>query len=412
MKQRDCTPSGPRLGRPNRSRVRRAALALLACGGAATGGLAAAQSAEPSADTSEKTFVIGGYARGWLSMNLKDQPETFQDDKHKLSMVRGSVLLDADWKPINRVRFKAIARVDREATTNYLQDLEAPPSEKPAGSTAAVFATKAGGNVGGLRNFYDRGEFREFWVEADVTDRIKLKFGKQQIVWGETDFFRALDLVHGFDYTWRSFLEAENEELRKPLIMARMQIQVPEAKGSFDLFVRPGWDRDQDIGNTYDLAGGRWASQPARGASFFYATQYNHDTKGAKEDSVTGGIRWQGIAGPVNYSLAYLRTFNNDPVTNPCAATLSLLGAPGSPAANVASYKTFKQAPKACGFNGPGPFGSPLQFGDWIFPTTDIFGATASGYVPAIDAVLSTEIAYQKDRSFNYVSMAGASAPT
>ena len=397
--KRDCNPSGPRKGRPFPSRLRPAVVALLALGGSASAGLAVAQTSD--ADSAEKAFTLGGYVRTWASMNLQDQPETKGDDKHKLSMLRGSILLDADYKPSSTLRFKAIARVDREARTSYLKSLEAdspnPKGAKPVGSTAWTFDTAAGGNVGGLQNFYDNGEFREWWVESDVTDRVKFKFGRQQIVWGETDFFRSLDVVHGFDYSWRSFLEVENEELRKPLVILRSQIQVPEAKGSLDVFVRPGWDRDGDIGNTYDLAGGRWASQPTRGASFLYATSYNYHSKGADQDDVTGGIRWQGIAGPVNYSVAWINTFNNDPVANPCPANLALLGTTGA--------VSFKQAPVACGFvQTPytgGVAGQP-QFGDWIFPKTNIFGATASGYVPAVDAVFTMELGYQRDRSFNY----------
>lgn len=381
-----------------RLRVKPVMVALLAGFGSSL-----ALAADAPADTAENKFTLGGYVRSWASMNLQDQPETKGNDQYKLSTLRASLLLDADWKPTNALRFKAIARIDREYMTDYLKSLEAPPSDKPAGSTAAVFSTNAGGNVGGLQKFYDKSDLREWWAEADLNDRVKLKVGRQQIVWGETDFFRALDIVHGFNYTWRSFLEVENEELRKPLIMARALIQVPEAKGSFDVFLRPGWDRDGDIGNTYDLAGGRWAAQPTRGASFLYATSYNYHSAGADQKDVTGGLRWQGIAGPVNYSVAYLRTFNNDPVNNPCGMTLAALygGAP-IPAAQASTYKSFKQTPAACSFAGAGPYGNPLQFGDWIFPTTDVLGVTASGYSPALDSVLSTEIAYQKNRSFNY----------
>ncbi|MCX7169652.1 MAG: LysR family transcriptional regulator [Proteobacteria bacterium] len=239
---------------------------------------------------------------------------------------------------------------------------------------------------------------RELWGEVDLGARTKLKVGKQQVVWGETDFFRALDLVHGFDYRWRSFLEAENEELRKPLILARMMIQVPEAKGSLDMFIRPGVDRDQDIGNTYDIAGGRWASQPAKGGSFFYATNYNYHSDGANVKDTTWGIRWQAQAAGINYSIAALKTFNNDPVFNPCPATMALLYGP------AAAFTSFKQAPVNCGFSSKNPYQPIAQplFGDWIFPDTNILGVTASGYSNWADAVFSTEIVFQKDRSFNY----------
>ncbi len=351
----------------------------------------------------ESRFHLGGYVRGAASMNLQDQPETTGNDKGKLSMLRGTVLLDADYKASTTAQFKVIARADREDNTSYLQSLAAPPSQKPAGSTAVVFNTNGGGGVGGLMNMYNQADLRELWGQFDLNDRVRIKLGKQQIVWGESDFFRAMDIVEGFDYSWRSFLEVENEELRKPLIMGRMMVQVPEANGSVDAYVRPGWDRDRDIGNTYDLAGGRWAAQPTRGASFLYATGYNYHSKGADVRDPTGGIRWQGMAGEINYSVALANTFNNDPVANPCPSTLAILGSKGA--------QVFKQAPINCGFGSKDPYGNPLQFGDWIFPKTSILGMTASGYSNAMDAVLSTEIVFQKDRAFNYGFIDGKFGP-
>ena len=349
----------------------------------------------------ESTFRLGGYVRGWVSANLQDQPER-PNSGRKLSMVRGSLLLDADWLPTSNLRFKAIGRLDREYRTSYLASLERAPNPFPGtGAIADVFTTKGGGGIGGIMENYNRGDLRELWGEADLSERIKVKFGRQQIVWGETDFFRGLDIVHGFDYRWRSFLEPENEELRKPLITARVTVQVPEADGSLDMFVRPGVDRDEDIGNTFDIAGGRWASQPAKGASFFYATDYNYRSKGANVRDVTGGVRWQGQLGGINYSVAALRTFNNDPVFNPCGANLQYLY---QGAGSAGAFSSFRQTPKNCGvaFNPYQPDGVQAQFGDWIFPKTNILGLTASGYSDWADAVFSTEIVFQKNASFNY----------
>lgn len=352
-------------------------------------------------DPAESPFRFGGYGRGWLSWNMQDQPER-PDSGGRLSMARASIMLDADWKVTPSAKLKAIVRVDREYKTSYLRSLENPPNPFPGtGSVADIFSTNAGGGIGGIMNIYNQEEVRELWGEAELGDRVKLKVGRQQIVWGETDFFRALDVVHGFDYRWRSFLEPENEELRKPLNLARMMIQVPEAKGSFDMFIRPGLDRQEDIGNTYDLGGGRWASQPAKGASFFYATGYNYRSEGADVRDITGGIRWQGQAGGINYSVAALRSFNGDPVFNPCPANMQYLyNGPGSSGA----FSTFKQTPAHCGtnYNPFQPGGVQPEFGDWIFPSTNIFGVTASGYSELADAVFSTEIVYQTDRSYNY----------
>ena len=167
-------------------------------------------------------------------------------------MLRGSVLLDADAKT-GPVKWKVIGRLDREYKTNYLEDLE---------DLRATNGTAGGKSI---TENYNNGDIREFWAEIPIGDRITVKAGKQQLVWGESDFFQAMDLVHGYDYSWRLFFEGENEEWRKPLIMVSTKIRIPEAKGMIAAFVRPGWDRCEDIGNTYDIRGGRWFFQPYRG---------------------------------------------------------------------------------------------------------------------------------------------------
>lgn len=331
---------------------------LLAAALTAAAGVAAQESGgSGSGDTS---FHFGGYARGWASFNLKDVPDTPQNDRGDLSMLRGALLLDADAK-FGGMEWKAIGRLDREYKTAYidrLQDLTR--SRTPGGPGSDVM------------DEYNRGELRELYVDMSPTDRIKLRLGKQQVVWGETDFFRAMDLVHGYDMRWRSFLEGENEELRKPLILANMTVQVPEVDGSLQMIVRPGWDRDKDIGNSYDLYGGRWDLQTFRGADFLsrgVTMRYDFHHPDGDVDDLTWGMRWKGTAGGVNYSVAYLKTFNPDPIVN-------------------SVFAPHKENPKS-------------PFGDWIFPEIELVGLTLNGYAEPIDAVLSTEIVYTKDAPYN-----------
>ena len=313
------------------------------------------------ADDSGNFFRLGGYVRTWASVNLKDMPDTPQNDRGDLSMLRGSLLLDGDAKT-GIISWKAIVRIDREQKTPYIKRLE------------NLTATKSPGGPGSanVMDQYNQEELREFYADVDVSDRVKLRLGKQQVVWGESDFFHAMDLVHGFDMRWRSFLEGENEELRKPLIMANATIQVPEARGSMQVIVRPGLDRGKDIGNTYDLYGGRWDLQTFKGADFLspgVTMRYDYIHPEGDTRDVTGGLRWAGIAGPINYSVAYLKTFNPDPIVNSAFAPWGKT--PSSP------------------------------FGDWIFPKIDLFGVTANGPVSSIDAVLSAEIVYIMDAPYN-----------
>lgn len=307
------------------------------------------------------SFNLSGYARGWVSMNLQDQPELKaigEKSKGKLSMVRGSLLLDADAKT-GAVKWKAIGRVDREYKTDYLNDLER--LRETNGTT--------GGRASSILDNYNKGEVREFWAELPLGDRVTVKAGKQQLVWGESDFFHAMDLVHGYDLSWRLFFEGENEEWRKPLTLISTKIRVPEADGMLAAYVRPGVDRCEDIGNTYDIQGGRWFFQPYRGFDLTAVTDKDCDHPSGDYDDVTGGVRWSGEAYGLSYSFAWLTTFSADPVAN-------------------SAFKPYKKAPSGAVF-------------DRIHPQIDVYGMTVSGYSATLDSVLSAEMAYTRDQPYN-----------
>lgn len=313
--------------------------------------------AQEEAD-SQYSLRLGGYVRGWAAFNLQDQPETPTDDKWKPSMLRGSVLLDAD-AYTGPIQWKGVARLDREIKTSYLADLE---------RLRATNGTTGGDHRSILEN-YNAAEIRELWGEMKLGSRTSVRVGKQQIVWGESDFFQAMDLVHGYDLSWRLFLEGENEEWRKPLWLVSTKINVPEANGQVHAYVRPGVDRCKDIGNTYDIRGGRWFFNPYRGFDLSAITTNDCNHPEGDKDDWTGGIRWSGEAGPVSYSFAYVKTFSADPVAN-------------------SSLAPWKKTPEG-----------PLF--DLIHPKIDVIGATVSGYSGATDTVFSAELAYTLGQPFN-----------
>ena len=322
----------------------------------------------PMANASE--INVSGYVREHISFNLENPIETAADDQYDMSMARTTVRLDVEGK-VGDVNFTVIGRASKEVETDYLKSLQA--------TRSTIF----GSSDNLTEDRYDETEIREAVVEFNIGDRTSLRLGKQQVAWGETDFFAGLDVIHGFDYSWRSFLEPENEELRKPLILANAIIQVPEANGSLQLLLRPGMDKDKDIGNTYDLFGGRWANQPNKGVDFFgsaFDVQYNYDHKAGDTDDENYGFRWSGISGDYNYSLAYWKGINPDPVVNTV----------------INPYKGDINA----------------AFGEFIYPHVDTFGFTLSTYSPATDAVWSAEFAYTTDKPYNVGSVcAGGAAP-
>ena len=317
---------------------------------------------------------IDGYLRqefSWNTQNWEDTPD--YNDRGKLSMARTTARLNIDWRATPDVSVVAKLRGVGEVQTPFLRHLE-----------------KMGANNfqdGDIMDLYNRNDIgdvvRELYVDFPLGERTRIRLGKQQIAWGETDFFAANDLVHGFDYTWRTFLEPANEELRKTNIMAKINIDVPELDGGLEMFIRPGWDRKEDIGTEIDIYGGRWSSQPYAGVDFRNIDPYDAENSKGDYRDVTGGVRWSGLAGDINYSVSYLKTFWPSPMMN-ASSTLKLLGLP-----NVASGATTLGSADTNGLAG-----------DVIYPIVDVFGATASGYAEWADAVFSTEIAYVKDAPY------------
>lgn len=321
-----------------------------------------------------ETFHYDGYLRQEMSWNMNNWEDTPDyDDKGKLSMARTTARLNLEWQPIDDFSVVAKLRASREVKTNFLEQLE---------EMGANNYREADGE-GDIMDLYNDEEIRELYVDFPVGERVRFRLGKQQIAWGETDFFAANDLVHGFDYTWRSFLEPANEELRKTNIMAKMNIDVPEWNGGFELFVRPGWDDKNDIGTELDIYGGRWSSQPYAGVDFRNIDPYNYENDEGDYRDVTGGIRWSGLYGDTNYSFSYLKTYYPSPILN-ASNNLALLGQPDTPSGAITQGTQQTRGPA----------------GEIIYPIVDIFGFTASRYSEWADAVFSTEMAYIKDTPY------------
>ncbi|WP_439685520.1 LysR family transcriptional regulator [Cupriavidus oxalaticus] len=307
---------------------------------------------------SDNYFSFGGYVRTWASMNLQDHPET-GGGKGELSMLRGSLQLNANAKT-GPLRWTVVGRADREVLTGYEKDLQ-----------DLARTNTPGGPGSRMLDQYNQSELREYFVDFDLGDSAHFRVGKQQVVWGETDFFHLTDLIHGFDYRWRSFIERDNDELRKPLFLINAKFDIEPLDGSLQAIIRPGIDRKRDIGNSYDLFGGRWASQPNKGVDFLAPglLNYNYDHPSGDSGDVTGGVRWTGLAGPLNYSLSYLKTYKPDPVVN-------------------SAFAPWRATPTG-------------QLGDFIFPKMDVFGASVSGELPGINTVVAAEVAYQKGVAYN-----------
>jgi hypothetical protein len=339
--------------------------------------------------------TISGFIREHASWNLYDHPDLANpftgtqtmEGQGELSMLRTTVEMQyvsgKNLLPYD-MQLTLVGRLNKESRTTYLKRLDANPLQ-----------------TGDLMDNYNsnREGIREAYLDIPFSDRVRLRFGKQQVVWGETDLLQALDLVNPRDLSWRSLFEPEDEEWRKPLIMANLIIDVPEANGSLQLLYRPGWDRDSQMGNTLDLFGGRWAAQGSKGVNTLAMLPYNyHHSEGNTDDASYGG-RWTGVAGDLGYSLAYYHTLSDNPVLNVSAPALGITPYKGGIGSNATDFSTLG-APLPPGF----------AFGEFILPQIDIIGGSLNYPLTGIDMVLRSELAVTLDKPYNAESVAGGAA--
>ena len=322
-------------------------------------------------------YAVHGYLREYLSLNLEDKPEPNAHGADiggagQLAMARSVLKLDADAK-FDAFYLKAIGRFSRENRTPYLEELEK--------------AAQTGPNPGGpIKHQYNEDSLRELYVGFDVTPDVHLVLGKQQVVWGESDFFRATDVVNGYDMRWRA-IERENEETRSPLWMANVTLPVPYTEGQLQVIFRPGWDRDRDVITQRDLFGGRDAGAGYRGVNSLGSAPYNfHNPAGDTEDP-NYGVRWTHslFDQSLDYSLLYYRGLNHEAIVNSAAIDTTTIS-PANPLG--AAVKPVGAAPA----NG---------ISDIIFPMLDIFGLTFTSDISSHDLVLRGEIAYVPNQPYN-----------
>jgi len=305
----------------------------------------------------DERLTVNGYLKEELSMNLQDPPEVPGNDSFNMSMARTTLWVDANLN-LGVVRFSSIIRAVEEYQTNYLRTLE----------------TMSHYDLMGAYNDFD---VREYYADIPIAGRANLRLGKQIVSWGKVDFFRAMDRINGEDWTWRSFIPSK-EEIKKPLMMANADIQFPEINSGLQLIVKPGIDRNQDIGDTLDVFGGRWAAPPNRGFNFLNTLPYNYHFSDGDVRDVTGGVRFSTKIMSSELTLNWLRTLGPEPIANPNSAVLGALFGPA---------KYYKEMPQG-------------TLGDLVFPVQDVFGITGNYYSNMMDCLMRTELAYIPNKPY------------
>lgn len=124
-------------------------------------------------------------------------------------------------------------------------------------------------------DYYDQTDFEawELYLDTRLRSDVRLRTGKQFIIWGETDVFRLLDVINPQDSSWIGPAVLDLEETRVPIYAARL---IWEASPSTNLeFVFVPMIDDQE--NRVDIGaptGGRWKAAAEDGLGGPNATAY------------------------------------------------------------------------------------------------------------------------------------------
>jgi hypothetical protein len=174
---------------------------------------------------------IDGYMRG--------QMEVFTNGGKagEFAQFRGTLQIEGQFRFAENTTLVTIFRGVRQSLGNYSKDR------------------------GVNERFYDENwadPIRECYLDI-VYPGITIRAGKQQVIWGETDFFRSADIINPIDFSWRTFLE-DWQDIRIPNWMLVINKDIPDCRGGgqLELIWRPGLDDAADVVDKFAPSGGVW----------------------------------------------------------------------------------------------------------------------------------------------------------
>ncbi len=366
-------------------------------------------------NTLDQVTGVAAGTPGWTPRPVIED----QDFKYEPSMIRTTLQLEVEGS-LWDVGFNIVGAVDREISTNFLDAL----------------GDASYGNDEFVDKFYNTEKINEFYLTKTIGDTT-IRAGKQILSWGEADFVRGIDIINGIDRSKRGGFTPELEDLKKGLIMLNVVQAFDDWDATLQVIYRPGWDDDEDLGDTVDLKGGRWTSQPFVGYSFFQTAMnsrviaqglglpqkfvtvpyYDLDAmfqtgadvlpnlyklssglnfrKDGNYDDETWAVRWEQMLGnSVNYAVSWAQTFASLPLVNPNLSNWSACAGTG----------TFGCPANAADYPAPASYGNPAanatEIGEFFQPKVEVFGFAANAYSDALDLVWNIELAYTPDNPY------------
>ncbi len=260
-------------------------------------------------------FELSGYFQAQYGLftdtkfhNKKDPkgfPIEHGDRAGSPSMLRHTLMLEADYKPTDYIRFYAAFRGVRSGALKEDRYAQIPDmiADTKYNDDPEVQAEKI---QTVHERYYTENEFREIYLDLDAADWLNFRIGRQQVSWGDMGNIRLLDVINPVDSSWHLAPFESFEDIRKPLYMVKALVDVPALNGSLEGVFVPLIDEPEDTVNTPLTFVGAW------GLPLAPKNDYVSDLK--IEDKVVMypkndlsdmrlGARWKGILGKLTYTL-------------------------------------------------------------------------------------------------------------
>jgi len=224
-----------------------------------------------------------------------------------MSMLRGQMQLRAEWKPIENVLVHAVVRAFGSMKLDA--DKYAQPAKFPTGVNKFDYARDSAWDM-----FYNGIELREFYLDIEATDWLSFRIGRQQVVWGDINSYRLLDVVNPEDTTWHFGPLESFEDTRIPLWMLKMMFEMKEIEHSLEIVWVPGIDRPRDMVNPPLTLVGAWGLPLSNTPSPYVIDEKEFMYPGRKVEDQRIGLRWKGNFSPESsYSIMYFYTHQYSP---------------------------------------------------------------------------------------------------
>lgn len=237
-------------------------------------------------------------------------------------------------------------------------------------------------------DFNDELDFlREFYLDATVDlargNKLSVRLGKQQVVWGKTDLFRVLDVVNPVDYSRHNIYD-ELEDVRIPQWILQAELRQGPTGVFDDSNFTVVWNFDKFRPSNIGQPGSPYAMVNAANVLASYLNIDSHPALGPlyplgpvpithdvdipnwSLDNTQIGLKWEGVYRDTTFSLNGLYYRQQLPSLH------------------------FREHPGAPGSGLPAPDG----VFDLKFPRIKLVGGSIDYYSQAMDAVWRLESTY------------------